>query len=54
MPISLVICIGVVVIAGILVFYKNEELLLKFFLFSIVAYVVIFFKNIISIYKIYK
>ena len=54
MPISLIICIGVVVIAGILVFHKNEDSLFKFFLFSVVIYVVIFFINLISMYKVYK
>ncbi len=54
MQIKWIICIGIGIIAGILVFHKNENLLFKFFLFSIVMYVVIFFINLISMYKVYK
>ena len=54
MQIEWVICIGIGIIAGILVFHKNENLLFKFFLFSVVIYVVMFFINIISIYRVYK
>lgn len=51
MQISWVICIGIAIIAGILVFHKNEDSLLKFFLFSVVIYVIMFFTNLISMYK---
>ena len=54
MQIEWVIYIGIGIIAGILVFHKNENLLFKFFLFSVVIYVVIFFINLISVYKVCK
>lgn len=54
MRITWVIYIGIAIIAGILVFHKNEDSLLKFFLFCTVIYVVMFFINLTSIYKVYE
>lgn len=46
-----IVCVGIVIIGGILVFQKNEDALLNFFLFSIVVCIGIFFSNLISMYK---